>query len=226
MSEGNKTVLLIGASGLVGKELLTYLLENSAYIKVKILLRNPISIEHPKLEQVVIDFDKLESYENHFQVNDVYCCLGTTIKNAGTQKEFRKVDFEYPVTLCKLAKENHVQKFLIITALGADVNSKFFYNRIKGEIEETIKKMGIPSLHIFQPSLLLGKRKEFRIGERIVGWLSPVFNYFFFGGFRKYKAIKAEDVASAMFSVGQQTNFGTYTYLSDEIEKIAMKRRT
>ncbi|WML44128.1 oxidoreductase [Neobacillus sp. PS3-40] len=217
MDKGNKTALLIGASGLVGNELLKLILKSSSYEKVKIFVRKRISIEHPNLEQIVINFDHLEEQEPHFKVNDVYCCLGTTIKKAGSQAAFKKVDFEYPVNLAKIAKKNGVQKFLIISALGADANSNIFYNRVKGELEEEVKKINLPSLHIFQPSLLLGKRQEFRFGEKIAILLSPIFSQFLRGGLQKYKPIKANDVACAMYVTAQSEQIGTKAYHSNQI---------
>jgi uncharacterized protein YbjT (DUF2867 family) len=217
MTDKNKSALLVGASGLVGNELLKLILESSNYDKVKIFVRKRMSIEHPKLEQIVVDFDHLENYKVHFKVNDLYCCLGTTIKKAGTEEAFRKVDFEYPVTLSKLAKQSGVQNFLIITALGADANSKIFYSRVKGEVEEEIKKIGLSSVRIFQPSLLLGERQEFRFGERLSILLSPIFSWVLVGRLRKYKPLKAKDVAVAMYLIGQTQRIGIFTYQSNQI---------
>ncbi|PLR95294.1 oxidoreductase [Bacillus sp. T33-2] len=225
MTEIYKSALLVGASGLTGKELLHYLLESAAYNKVTVLVRKHINIEHQKLEQIVVDFDQLENYEKHFKVNDVYCCLGTTIKKAGSQETFRKVDFDYPITLCKLARKNEVEKFLVITALGAKANSRIFYNRIKGEVEEQVKKIGIPSLHIFQPSLLLGDRAEYRPGEHIAASLTPFFKFFLTGGLRKFRPIRAKDVALAMYLTGQKSVRGTYTYQSDQIEDVSRQEQ-
>jgi uncharacterized protein YbjT (DUF2867 family) len=220
MSENNKSALLVGASGLVGNELLKILLKSPDYKTVKVFVRRPISIEHPRLEQIVVDFDQLERYDSYFKVNDVYCCLDTTIKNAGTQAGFKKVDYEYPVALCKIAKENEVEKFLIVTALGSDAKSKIFYNQVKGEVEAAVKNIGVPSLHIFQPSLLLGERTESRLGEKIATWLSPIFSFFLVGNLRKYRPIMARNVAFAMYSIGQKQLKGTHTYLSNQIEEL------
>jgi len=217
--ESNKTALLAGATGLVGNELLQYILQRPAYTKVKVLVRRPLQIEHPKLEQIVVDFDHLEQYQEHFRVDDVYCCLGTTIKKAGSQETFKKVDYEYPLALAKLAKQGGAQKFLIITALGSDANSNIFYNRVKGEVEEAIKQIGLPSLHIFQPSLLLGDRQEFRFGEKIGVVLSPLISPLMVGSMKKYRPIQAKDVAFAMYLTAQKSLTGTFVYKSDQIQK-------
>lgn len=217
MSEVKKSALLAGASGLVGSELLKYILDRPVYEKVKVFVRKAMNIEHPKLEQIVVDYDHLDQYQEHFRVDDVFCCLGTTIKKAGSQAAFQKVDFEYPLALAKLAKQGGAQKFLIITALGSDANSKVFYNRVKGEVEEAIKKIGLPSLQIFQPSLLLGNRQEFRFGEKVAIVLSPLFSLLLAGPMKKYKPIQAKDVAFAMYLTAQKPSWGNHTYESDQI---------
>lgn len=220
MSNLNKTALLLGATGLVGTELLHILLKAPQYAKVIILTRKRMKMESPKLEQIIVDFDQLSNYKEYFHVNDVYCCLGTTIKKAGAKDAFRKVDYEYPVTAARLAKECQVEKFLIITAMGANPNTKIFYNRVKGEVEETIKSIGIPSLHFFRPSLLLGDRKEFRFGEKLASVLSPIYSFLLVGTLRQYKPIQARDVALAMYKTSMESATGTHTYLSNQIKSI------
>lgn len=216
-----RTALLVGATGLVGRELLSVLLDASEYSKVKIFTRKKLDIEHPKLEQLVVNFNQLTDYKDHVHVNDIYCCLGTTIKKAGSQDAFRKVDYEYPLALAMLGKECHVDKFLIITAMGADDSSKVFYSRVKGEVEEAVKQVGLRSLHFFRPSLLLGKRQEFRLGEHFASILSPFYSILMVGSLRKYKPIHAKNVALAMYQVGKKDVIGTYTYLSHEIQDLS-----
>lgn len=216
----NKTALLAGASGLVGNELLHILLDSPNYSQVKILVRRPLDIAHEKLEQVVTDFDKLDHYSKHFAVDDVYCCLGTTIKKAGSQDAFKKVDYEYPLKMAELAKSQQVKNFLIITALGADADSKVFYSRTKGQLQVRLKKIGLTALHIFQPSLLLGERQEFRLGEKAATVLSPAISKLLKGKMKKYKPVEARDVALVMYEVAQIERTGNYTYPSDRIETI------
>lgn len=217
----NKTALLAGASGLVGNELLHILLDSPHYKGVKILVRRPLDMTHEKLEQVVTDFDKLDDYAQHFDVDDVYCCLGTTIKKAGSQDAFKKVDYEYPLKMAELAKSQQAKNFLIITALGADAESKVFYSRTKGQLQVRLKKIGLTALHIFQPSLLLGDRQEFRLGEKAATVLSPAITKLLKGKMKKYKPVEAKDVALAMYGVAQIERTGNYTYPSDRIEKIS-----
>lgn len=194
-----KTALILGASGLVGKEVLKQALEDPIYSKIKILVRTPLEIEHPKLQELVIDFRKLEQYENEFAVDHVYCCLGTTIKKAKTKEKFRLVDYEYPLLAARLSK-GKAEKFLVITAQGANPDSPFFYNKVKGELERDLIALNLNNLIIFRPSLLLGDRKEERPMERIAGNLLKVINPLFMGPLKKYAAIKASYVAECMIS--------------------------
>lgn len=220
MSE--KSALIAGATGLTGKELVKILLDHPAYDKIRIFVRRPLDIEHPKLEQVRVDFNRLDDYKEFFEVDEVFCCLGTTIKKAGSQKAFRRVDYEFPAALGVLAKSAGVQKFLVISAMGADSRSSIFYNRVKGQMEDRLKKLDIPALHIFRPSLLLGDRREFRAGEKAASLLAPVFSPLLRGGMQKYKPIQAERVAQAMCAAAQSESGGVAVHLSDEIAEMGL----
>jgi uncharacterized protein YbjT (DUF2867 family) len=217
MEKTNKSALLVGATGLVGNELLDLLLNQPQYESVTVLTRKLLPVNHPKLEQVITDFDQLDQYQKHLDVDDVYCCLGTTIKTAGSQEAFKKVDFSYPLELAHLTKASGAQKFFIITAMGADQHSKVFYSRVKGEVEAELKKLGFPTLHIFRPSLLLGERKEFRLGEKIGVILSPVLSVLMVGSLKKYKPIHAKVVAMAMYQASQLPGSGSFTHENDDI---------
>lgn len=133
MTENNKTAILLGASGLVGGFLLDMLLDCGTYNHVLIFVRKPLGKEHPILTEYVIDFDDPQSYKDLVKGDDLFCCLGTTIKKAGSQAAFRKVDYEYPITFAEIAKENGIKQYLIITAIGANAQSSVFYTRTKGE---------------------------------------------------------------------------------------------
>lgn len=218
-----KSALIAGATGLTGSELVKVLLKDPAYDKVKVLTRRPLDMDHPKLEQIKADFFRLDQYAEHFKVNDVFCCLGTTIKKAGSQKAFRRVDYDYPVKIAQLAKAAGAKKFLVISAMGADVRSNVFYSRVKGQMEEALKKIEFPALHIFRPSLLLGKRDEFRLGEKAASLLAPVFSPILRGGMEKYKPIEADQVAMAMCAAAQSDSEGVLVYSSDKITKLAEK---
>ena len=150
----NKTALIIGATGLVGKFCLSYLLNENAYERVIAISRKPIGFTHPKLNNIVCDFDHLAKHQAEIKADDIYCCLGTTIAVAGSREAFTKVDYTYPLQVAQMAKQNGATQFLLVSALGADKNSKIFYSKIKGELEEAIQKLNFNSTYIFQPSLL------------------------------------------------------------------------
>ncbi len=213
-----KSALLVGASGLVGGHCLRLFLEDKNYEKVIAFVRKPMTLQHQKLEQHVVDFDHLEKYSHLAKVNDVFCCLGTTIKKAGSQEAFRKVDFTYPVEIAKVAAQNGVEQFLIITALGANPKSSIFYNRVKGEVEEAVTKLPFKAIHIFRPSLLLGERDERRTGEKIGEPMLKGLKFLLLGPLKKYRAIEASVVASAMLDAAKQNLQGINTFESDQIQ--------
>ena len=220
-----KTALVLGASGLVGNELVKTLIQRNQYNKIHLLVRRPIDhFESTVCEQHAVDFDKLEAYLELFQVADVFCCLGTTIKKAKSKEAFRKVDYDYPVEAAKLALKGGAEKFLIVSAMGSDSQSRFFYNRVKGDVETSLKSLNLPSLHIFRPSLLLGERKEFRFGEKLAAKASGLLNKIMVGPLRPFRAIEAKKVAMAMAIVAEAVATGVFTYPSHEIEHIANQK--
>ncbi|MFY0543789.1 oxidoreductase [Brevibacillus sp. H7] len=194
-----RTAVLYGATGLIGKQLVRYLLESPEYSRVTAVVRRPLHLRHPNLQEVVADFDQLEKYSDLMAGDDIFCCLGTTMRKAKTKEAFRRVDFDYPLQIARIAKRNGAQKFLLVSAIGANKHSPFFYNRVKGELEEKLAEIGFPQLLIFRPSLLLGDRKEFRLGEKSAILLSSVLSLFLIGPLQKYRAIDAEQVAYAMY---------------------------
>lgn len=194
-----RTALIAGASGLVGSILLNQLLKDQRYEHVIALVRKPLHVESAKLSEVIADFDQGDSYRNWFKgVDDVYCCLGTTIRDAGSKEAFRRVDYTYPLSLAKAAAVAGVGTFVCITALTADPQSRIFYNRIKGEAEGAISSLEIPSIIFIRPSFLIGKRKQVRTGERIAVFLVKAINFLLKGSFRKYRGVSAEAVAKGM----------------------------
>ncbi|WP_445613845.1 oxidoreductase [Geobacillus sp. YF-1] len=216
-----RTALLLGASGLVGGEVLKLLLQSDVYRQVTVLVRTPLPIKHEKLQQVVADFAQLESYERYFAVDDVFCCLGTTRKKAKTKQRFIQVDYEYTLRAAALAEKRRVKSFLTISSVGADPCSPFFYQRVKGETEEALQRLSIPSLHIFRPSLLVGKRREFRLGEALAGWLFGRLPFLFVGKWKKYKPIDAHELALAMFYRALSAADGVHIYECDELARIS-----
>ncbi len=216
-----KTALLAGATGLVGGLCLNYLLNEDSYSKVKIFLRRKLNISNPKLEKYIINFDKLEEQSNLVEADDIFCCLGTTIKKAGTQENFKKVDFEYPLKFAKTGLENGAKHFSLVSSLGADKYSKIFYNRVKGELEEELKKINYQSINIYRPSLLLGKRNEFRLGEKFGMVVMKLLGFTLQGKLKKYRAINADTVASVMVKNAQKDLKGINIFESDKIQKLS-----
>ena len=213
-----RSALLVGANGLVGGHLLQLLLGDDAYNQVTVLVRKPLAFRHSKLQEYVADFDQLDKYNDALRAHDAFCCLGTTIKVAGSQEAFRKVDFTYVVQTAALALKNGAEQFLMVSSLGADTSSRVFYSRVKGEVEGAVSKLPFKALQIFRPSFLLGDRRESRRGEKIAIALMKSLSFALAGSLRKYRAIHALTVANAMLSVAKQQNTGVAIYESDRIQ--------
>ena len=160
-----RKALLLGATGLVGSDCLTNLLESDEYEQVRVLCRRPLSVEHPKLDVQVVDLDDMEAYQPHFQVDDLFCCLGTTMNKAGSRQAFRHVDHDLVVLAGQMALRAGVQRFLVVSAINANARSPFFYSRVKGQAERALIKLELPLLAILQPSLLRGQREDRRPAE-------------------------------------------------------------
>ena len=218
----SKVALIAGSTGLVGDFVLAYMLEYGYYSKVIALQRGKAAYTHPRLVTIETDFTDLDKLDLP-PVTDVFCCLGTTIKKAGSKDAFRQVDFQYPLNLAHLAIKLGAAHFMIITAMGANEKSFFFYNRVKGEIENRLTALtALPRLSIIRPSLLVGKRKEQRLGEGIGSALATVLNPLMVGKLKRYQAIKAIDVAKAMYQIATTTSaVGVRIYPSDELKNIA-----
>lgn len=209
--------LLVGASGLVGGHLLQLLLGDAAYNQVTVLVRKPLPFRHSKLRECVINFDQLDKHKDALHAHDVFCCLGTTIKAAGSQEAFRKVDFMYVVQTAALTLKNGAEQFLMVSSLGANTNSRVFYSRVKGDVEDAVSKLPFKTVQIFRPSFLLGDRKEIRRGEKIAIALMKSLSFALAGSLRKYRAIHALTVANAMLAVAKQQNTGIAIYESERI---------
>ncbi|MDP4185619.1 MAG: NAD(P)H-binding protein [Bacteroidota bacterium] len=219
--EQSHKALLVGASGLIGGQLLELLLNDEYYSEVEIWLRKPTGISHPKLRERIIDFSTITDIPS-VEIDHLFCCIGTTIKKAGTQDAFRKVDFEYVVNLAQLAERSTCSKFIVISSIGADSKSSNFYLRVKGEMEETVRSTRIPGIIIIRPSLLLGKRREFRLGEKIFQFLMPSINHLLIGKLKKYRGIESLNVAKAMLSLAKNDTNGISVIESDKINALAL----
>ncbi|MEP7217953.1 MAG: oxidoreductase [Bacteroidota bacterium] len=216
-----QTALIVGATGLVGRNCLDILLETKRYSRVVALVRRDLPMKHPRLTAHVIDFDRLEESRALLKADDIFCCLGTTIKVAGSQDAFRNVDFSYPLDVARIAREEGARQFLLVSSIGASATSSVFYNRVKGELEEAIRKLGYPSAGIFRPSLILGDRGEFRRGEKIATVIMKVAGPLLAGPLRKYRGIQARDIARGMVTIAERNPPGFTIYESDRIAAIA-----
>lgn len=194
-----KTATLIGATGLIGSHLLELLLADGNFGTVRILVRRPFELNHPKLEKKLVDFSDMESYRLALEGSDViFCAIGTTQKKVKGDKEaYRKVDFDIPVNAARLGKLCGCETFVLVSSVGASSKSNNFYLKLKGEVEDAVNACGITHLHIVRPSLLLGKRKEYRFGERIAQAVMPVISFLLP---KKYKPVQARKVAEEMVS--------------------------
>lgn len=217
-------IALIGATGLVGNLLLEKLAQNPEVRHIKAVTRKPLEHNMPKTENIVIDFNRMPEYASELKADIYICCLGTTIKVAGSQEAFKRVDYDYVIQFARIAEQNHATKFQVISAMGADAKSSVFYNRTKGEMEEKLKSFKIPQIEIFQPSLILGERKEKRAAEDIAQSLAPVMNFILKGPLEKYRPIKASDIATAMMKTSTRTAPGSMTYKSNQIQALADSR--
>lgn len=197
-----KTAIVAGASGLVGKELVQKLINSDQYRLIYSISRKPIGLVHPKFREMVTNFDHLRDLRFDESIDDAFCTLGTTIKKAGSRDNFKKVDYQYILDLANLTKRAGASKFLVVSSMGADPNSAVFYNRVKGMTEEALKNIGFDQLVIIRPSLLLGKREEFRWAEKVSSVLMKALNFLIPNN---YKAIPGEKVAGYMLKMAGES---------------------
>ena len=216
------TATIIGATGLIGNHLMEELLQDDYFDTVKILIRKPLGFSHPRLEKKLVDFNDNDSLLIAIDNSDVvFCAVGTTQKKVkGDKAAYRKVDYDIPVHAARFCKMTGCPKFIYVSAVGANSLSKNFYLQLKGEVEDEIKKLGIRSVHVFQPSILLGKRKEFRLGEKIGKGLMVAFSLLVPS---RYKAINASEVAKAMCIISKEEREGFFVYEYKSIMTILSK---
>jgi uncharacterized protein YbjT (DUF2867 family) len=213
------TATIIGATGLIGSHLLNELLDDPYFDTVRILIRRPLDLTHPKLEKKVIDFEDSDSVLVALSNSNVlFCSVGTTQRKVkGDKAAYRKIDFDIPVKLARFSKMTGCEKFILVSSVGAGSKSNNFYLRLKGEVEDVVKTVGLRSLHIMRPTFLIGERKEFRFGEMIG---KPLMQIFSFAIPAKYKAIHAKDVAKAMTAIAKGKNEGIFVYEHDQIKAL------
>lgn len=219
------SALIVGASGLVGGYCLRELLASEYYTNVVALVRMPIEVVHQKLDHYFVDFDNLAKFAHLIKADDVFCTLGTTIRKAGSQAAFEKVDYTYPLEVARAAVANGAKRFFIVTAIGSDSQSSVFYNRVKGRIEEAIKNLPFKSVHIFRPSILIGERQETRPGETVGIAVTRIVSPLLLGSLKKYRAIEATVVARAMILAATNTEGGLHVYESNTIQQMYDERK-
>jgi uncharacterized protein YbjT (DUF2867 family) len=219
-----KTALLFGSTGLVGNLLLEELIKSEIYTGIKTFVRQPTGISNPKVEEIVMDFSVPEDYAYLIKGDDLYICIGSTIRKAGSVENFEKIDRDLPVKLASIAKNNGINRAAVVSSIGAKSSSGNYYLRIKGEMEQAIIGLGFNQVVIARPSMLLGERDERRPAETIGKIFMKLADPLISGKFRKYKAIHGRDVARAMISA-MQKNSAKSVYESDELQLLANKYR-
>lgn len=213
--------MVAGATGLVGGLLLNTLLEAPDYTRVYALTRRPYGKEHPKLANRVVMFDRMAEQLKGLVAQDAFCCIGTTIAEAGSQEAFRATDVDAVLLFARAARAAQATRFVVVSSVGASSNSKKFYLRTKGEMEEAVTDLGFASVDILQPSLLLGPRKAFRLLEVAGQIVAPLINPLLTGAREPLRAISAETVARAMLGASRRGARGTYRYTYGAIRQLA-----
>lgn len=210
-----KTALLIGSSGLVGSELLNQLLESPDYSSVVVLNRSKSTRQHSKLKEHLINFDAPDL--QGISGDDIFCAIGTTIRKAGSKANQYRVDCEYPSTLAALLRNQGFKRFMLVSSIGADAGSGNFYLRTKGQLEKNLSELAYESLFILRPSILLGKRKEFRFGESFAILLMQFLRPLMLGPMKKYRGVQASAVARTMLRCATSGEKGIHILESDQI---------
>ena len=221
-----KTAVVLGASGLVGKALVAALESDADYTAVHLLVRRAKGQNASKTTEHVVDFDEPSSYPSATVPDVVFCCLGTTIKKAGSQEAFERVDFGYVLAAAKHYRALGTAHFAVISAVGADSHSNIFYNKVKGRMEDALRQLGYPGLTIVRPSLLGGKRAEFRFGERVGLVAFGLLQWAFVGRLRRYRVVYDHQVAAAMVESAHRNQTGEALLESEMLPPFAVAYRT
>ncbi len=196
-----KTAVLFGATGLTGSHVLQQLIKDERYNRIKIFARSDLPVKNDKAKIIKTSLEDLHKYENEITGHEVFCCLGTTIKKAGTRDNFKKVDLEFPAKIAEIASRNEIPGFLMISSIGADIQSSNFYLKTKGEAEKAVQEFSFKKVVILRPSMLMGKRNEFRFAEEVGKVIIRPFIFLMRGRLRKYRPVDAERVATAMIKL-------------------------
>lgn len=207
-----RTALIAGGSGLVGRSVLQRLLQDPAYAEVRLLTRRPLDLQHPHLRILLSDFRELSALGSELRADDVFCCLGTTLRSAGSREAFADVDYRMVVELAQASRAAGAQQFLVVSAAGASEHALAYYSRVKGRMEKAVSALGFEAVHILRPSLLMGARAEHRPGEAFAQKLAPLLKVLTPGPLRRYRPVAAEDVAEAMVRLALRGESGVHTH--------------
>ena len=219
-AEAQRVAVIAGASGLVGGETLQLLLQAEYYHQVIALVRRPLEVNHPKLQQITVNFSELPRLPS-FAGADVFCALGTTMKQAGSRQAFRAVDYDAAFALARVTAEDAARQFLLVSSIDANPQSKTFYLRVKGELEEAIKSLPFQSFHIFRPSFLVGDRPETSPAERAGIVVANALEFAFVGKLKRYSAVAVCDLAAAMLAAAHRAQPGLHLYEYEQILALA-----
>tara|TARA_Y100000590_G_scaffold462261_1_gene625933 strand:- start:559 stop:1221 length:663 start_codon:yes stop_codon:yes gene_type:complete len=214
-----KTALIFGSSGLIGSQLLEIIIQDTNYAKIKLFVRSLPENNNSKIEIIKTDFNNLEKYKDSIVGDDCFFCIGTTHQDTPNKNEYRRIEFGIPLQVAKIAKSNSVKSFIYVSSMGANPNSSGSYLKNKGQVEEELKNLNFSKLALIRPSILLGNRKAFRLGERIGIFLMKSLSIFFLGNLKKYKPIRAKYVARAMVAIAEN-NYDKTVFESDKLENI------
>ena len=214
-----KTAAIFGSSGLIGKSILLKLLKSENYSRVKAFVRSEIEIDHPKLDIIITDFSKLDEIEYLLNVDECYFCIGTTRRKTPRKTDYIKIEYELPIKIAEICKRNAINKFIYISSLGASPNAAGLYLKNKGKTENDLKNLKFKKLIIVRPSILVGERKENRIGEKLGLLIMNSLSILLMGKLKKYKPIKAMVVANSIFKIANK-NIEKEIFESDELVEI------
>ncbi len=220
-----KIAIILGASGLTGGLVLKKLLADDRYEIIKLFSRKSIGISNSKIIEFIGDILELENFKNDFTADEVFCCIGTTTKKTPSKELYKSIDFGIPVMAAKIAKENNIKTFIVVSAIGANSKSSIFYNRTKGEMEEAVIEQQIPNTYILQPSIISGDRNEERSFEKLGIQLFNLFEPLLVGKLKKYRATKAEHIAESMIYLANTKTKHPQIISSNNIKEIATNNK-
>jgi uncharacterized protein YbjT (DUF2867 family) len=215
-----KKAILFGASGFVGGHLLRDLLQSNFYEEVIVVVRKPLDVQHHKLKTIIAHFETLAQHDHELVADDVFIALGTTKKKTPDEKIYYQIDHDYPLLAAQLTKANGAKSVLMVSAVGANINSSIFYVKTKGEAERDVIAVDFEQTHIFRPSMIMGNRKESRPLENVFIGIFSVVNHLLIGKLNKYKGITAENIAKAMFAAAQKPGEKVKFYHWEEMQEL------